>query len=893
MLNSAKLFYPPRTEDYVPRVRLQERLKVVARRPLTLVSAPAGYGKTTAVSAWLESSRLIRAWLSLDEGDNHLASFMAYLVAAIRRQVAGFGLELSEMIDHGVPLSARTFVEQLALHLDNVASDVALVLDDFHSIRDADALAVIGEMMRHPHPRLHLVLVSRHDPQLPLSEWRARNQMVDIRSGDLRFSLEEATAFLIGASTRPLDSAAIAQLYASTEGWVAGLRLAALSLSLGQDENAGRILERRGGNWHTLEFLADQVLAALPASWQSYLMRTSILERMSEPLCKAVVGAAPDASGDAPALPEGQELLREMYRENLFIIALDGEQHWFRYHHLFREFLRSRLERVCSPAEIAALHLRASRWLGEAGYVEDAIRHAQAGGAMREAILLFAAHRHELFNEERFGRLLALQRLFPEQVIRSSPNLLMMEAWLAFVLRFDPATFESLAREVDALLEQLDIEPEMERTLRAETAVAKAMAAYFNLDAEAALRHSQNALLDLPPSHYTVGSFARLTGAMALQMQGQLSEALEFTRSGFAEDLALPGSPRGRNLGNGAFLHWMAGNLGGVEKLGEHLVSVVPGDSYSITWVWAHYFLACVHYQRNNLAQALSHAQTAFEGRLHNPGFFAVYIGLVLAACHQAAGDAARADEVMVQVRAAAVALQSTPLLDVAQAFEVEVDVARGRLDHAVAWAEQRLSLMPLMPLGMFYAPPLTVAKALLAANDPARAALLGDYLSKWRVCLESSHNVRFLLEVLALEALHLSAQGDEAAALAALARSLSLAEPSGFVRVYLDLGPRMRELLGRLRQTNARATYADRLLAAFAGSVPVASQNGLIEPLTERELEILALLAGRYSNKEIARELYIAPGTVKRHTINIYQKLSVESRREAVEAARELGILQ
>lgn len=884
MLNSTKLFYPPITEDYVPRARLQERLKLVARRPLTLVSAPAGYGKTTAVSAWLENSDLVRAWLSLDEGDNDFATFLAYLVAAIERQVAGFGLELSGMVERGVLLTAKTFVQQLNLQLDGLDRDVALVLDDFQAIRDAEALAVIGEWMRHPHPRLHLVLVSRHDPQLPLSEWRARNQMVDIRSGDLRFNLEETTAFLHAATGRPLDSAAIAQLYAGTEGWAAGLRLAALSLSYAQDEDAGQILELRGGNLHTLEFLAEQVLDALPAPWQDFLVRTSILDRLSGPLCEAV---AP-----APKL-DGQALLREMYRENLFLIALDSEQRWFRYHYLFSEFLRSRLARECAPEEINELHLRASRWLGEAGYVEDAIRHAQVAGDMREAILLYAANRQQLYNEERFGRLLALHHLFPDGVVRSSPNLLLMAAWLAFSLRFDAATMGRLSREVDALLDERDIEPDMARLLRAESDAAKGMAAYFNLEPDAALSYSQNALQVLPLSYYTVRSFARVYGAGALQIQGKLSDALEYMRLGHAEDLALPGSPRGRNLGNSAFLYWMAGDLGGEERVGEHVLSLIPPVSHSITRVWGHYSLASVHYHRNNLVQARQHAEDAFEGRLFNSGFFAIYAGGVLAQCHQAAGDTGRADEVLAQVRATAVALQSAPLLAVAEAFEVELNVARGRLDHAVQWAEQRLPVTPLAPLPMFYAPQLTGAKALLAANDPAKAGLLGDYLGQWRVHLESIHNVRFLIEVLAMEAMHFAALGDEPAAVAAISRSLALAEPSGFIRLYVDLGPRMKELLGRLRQTNSKAHYVGRLLAAFSGGAPAVSQGGLIEPLTERELQILGLLAGRYSNKEIARELYIASGTVKRHTINIYQKLSVESRREAVEAARGLGILQ
>ena len=639
------------------------------------------------------------------------------------------------MIERGVPLTLRAFVQRMNLQIDEVGRDVALVLDDFQAIRTADTLAVIGELMRHPHPRLHLVLVSRHDPQLPLSKWRAHNQMADIRSGDLRFSLEETTAFLHGATDRSLDNAAIARLHTNTEGWAAGLRMAALSLSYAQDEDAGQILELRGSNLHTLEFLAEQVMGALPAPWQLFLVRTSILGRLSGPLCEAV---AP-----APQL-DGQALLRDMYRENLFLIPLDSEQQWYRYHYLFGEFLRSRLARECSPEEIAGLHLQASRWLGGAGFVEEAIRHAHAADNTREAILLFAANRQQLFNEERFGRLLVLDRLFSEEAVRSSPNLLLMEAWLAFSLRFDATTMGYVSHEVDALLDKLDIEPEMERVLRAESDAVKGMVAYFSLDHDAALAYSRQALQDLPLSYYTVRSLARVYGAGALQMQGKLSEALEYMWLGQAEDLAPSDFPRGRNLGTTAFIYWIAGDLGGVERVGEHMLNLLSPDSHSISRLWAYYFLASAHYHRNDLAKARYYAEHAFEGRLSNSGYFAVYAGIVLAMCHEAAGNTARADEVMTQIRATAVALQSAPLLAVAGDFEIELDVARRRLDHALPWAEQRLPVTPLAPLPMFYAPQLTVAKALLAANDPAKASLLGDYLRQWRVQL-GGHSQRAL----------------------------------------------------------------------------------------------------------------------------------------------------
>jgi LuxR family maltose regulon positive regulatory protein len=819
----------------------------------------------------------------------------------VRRQAPTFGVELAAILERGAPLHVRTFIDHFYAELDALDRGLVLVLEDFHLIHNPEVFKVVGEFMRHPHPRFHLVVVSRHDPPLPLSTWRAHNQMVDIRSVDLRFTPEETTAFLNASLGRPANDKLIASLYASTEGWVAGLRLAALSLNYGSDDVGEQLseLEPEAANQYIIEFLAEQVFAGLPVQKQAFLIQTSILNRLSGPLCEAVVAApsggvaAPSGGVAAPdARFDGQAMLRDLYRDNLFIAPLDSEQQWFRYHHLLGEFLRSRLIREYSREEVSRLHLRAGRWFAEAGFTEEAIRHALIAGETGEAVELAAAARHDLLNRERFGRLSSVCALFPDEVVQSSPDLLLAKAWSAHSVRFDIGELGNFAAEIDALLDRLDLEPSRARLLRAENDVLAGIPLYYGLDPAAALARCSRGLAVLPKACYTVRGFARVYCAASLHMMGDLGGAYEIIRLGRQEDMAVPGNPRARHTATTAFVCWMAADLPGLMQVGEYLQAFAPSPDVDITRAWGHYFLACAHYHQNNLAEAHRHAEEAFAVRLSNQGFFAIHTGFVLALVYQAFGNLEKARETVALTTAYAIELQSAPLISAAQAFQVELDIRQGHVKQAAQWAEQRLSTMRLTPLPLFYAPPLTVPKALLAANQPANRHLLADCLLKLRAHMEATHNVRFLIETLALEALFHDAQGDEGAALETLERSLSLAEPSNFIRLYVDLGPRMKGLLDRLCARRSQTGYILAILAAFPGEKPRASE-AMVEPLTEREFQIVNLLAKRFSNKEIAQELYIATGTVKRHTINIYQKFNVQSRREAVEAARRLGIIE
>lgn len=882
-LNSTKLYYPPLPEDYTPRRKLQERLELIARRPLTLVSAPAGYGKTTALCAWAKQSELNVAWLSLDETDNEFTLFLTYFLAAVRHQLPSFGAELEAIAEHGNPLSVRMFVDYFYSDLDALDRGLALVIEDFHFIHDANIHQLIGEFMRHPHPAFHLVLLSRHDPPLPLSEWRARNRIVEIRSVDLRFNLEETAAFLHASTGRMPDDAVVANLHASTEGWPAGLRLVTLSVAdAGEIPDQALVLNPH--NRHIVEYLAEQVINDLPADQQAFLLQTSILDRLCGPLCEAVVD-----TGGAPV--DGRSLLRELNRENLFIIPLDGEGHWFRYHHLLREFLGGRLARNCTPAEIAGLHLRAGRWLAADGYVEEAIRHMMAAGATDEAVELVAANRHDLLNRERWPRLHIWLSLFPESVVARSPDLLLIKALFAHALRFDAEELRRLTGEIDALLNRLDLEPARARLLRAENDILRSVPHYYDLDAAVTLDYCRRGLLVLPAAYYVMRAYGWIYTAGALRHLGDVTAGYESLRQAQREDLTFTDFPRARNTVGTAFLHWLDADLLPLKELGQYVLRLASTGDQRNSMSWGHYFLACAHYHHNNLAEAAYHAQQVFDARFVSVGISNIYGGFILALIHQASGRRDKVAETMQLISAYVAEIRSPSFMGLAQAFQAELDILDGQLARAGRVAEQLLLRERPVVGPFFYEPRLTAPKALLALDDPTDVGRLAECLRRLHEQAESLRNVRVLIEVLALEAMFYERRGDEQAAFAALERSLALAEPSGFIRLYVDLGSRLRKLLERLRSRHPRNDYIKRILAAFPGEKPATSET-MVEPLTERELQVLNLLAKRYSNKEIAQELFIAPVTVKRHTVNIYQKLNVGSRREAVQAAQLLHII-
>jgi LuxR family maltose regulon positive regulatory protein len=585
----------------------------------------------------------------------------------------------------------------------------------------------------------------------------------------------------------------------------------------------------------------------------------------------------------------------------MFTVALDTRNVWYRYHHIFRELLRDELARQASAPEIAALHLRASGWFAQQGLLEPALHHALQGNDVPAAVRLLAEQRHALMDAEQWQLLERTLRMFPAQTITHYPDLLLIKAWLTELNRSDPQYVKDIVDRAAALIAHAENQTVNGTHLAGEIDTLRAMAGYMAAkDPAQVVTLAQQALASTPRTRYFVRAVAWLRLALTYQMLGRLDQAYAALAEGAPEDVSPDGAVRARVAGSRCFVEWMAGDLPAIAQGATHVVAVGKTHQRLETLGWGHYFLAGAAYQRNDLATAEKHAQAGEEIRYTGRPMTYLQSAFIYASICQARGQPDQAQQKLDLAFEFLNETGSEGLVPLAQAFQAELALRQGDPGAARHWATTAGPFLPFTALPYHYAPQLTLPKFLLALDTSGSRRQAAEVLSRLHGFVTSIHNTPFTIEVLALQALLHDAQGDRPAALALLQQAVALAEPGGFIRLFVDLGPRLASLLAQLCRAGAAAGYADQILPAFHEpaatvphtAVPVDRHMELIEPLTNRELEVLVLLAQRLSNKEIARVLVISTQTVKRHAANIYQKLQVNGRRAAVVEATRLGLL-
>ncbi len=878
-------FHRPRAGGQLaPRPRLAEQLDGAAG--LVLVIAPAGYGKTTLLSAWLESSALPSAWLSLDEQDNDLVVFVTYLVAALRTLFPAAGKDTLALLQ-GMTLPPVSVISRsLVQELDAIQQEFVLVLDDYHVIHERAIHEIMTELTRHLPPAVCLVFAARNDPPLPLASFRARGGVVELREADLRFSLEETATFLREEMQLQVDDPTVRDLREYTEGWVTGLRLAAL-----YGRHTGDLtkltLNPQGYNRYVVSYLVAEVLAHVPDAIRNFLIKTSILDRFCAPLCAAV-------TGHADPVDDSQTHLAWVERNNLFLLSVDEDRRWFRYHHLFRRLLLEQLEKQHDRAEISALHAQASAWFAQNGYAEEALHHALAAGAMAAAVQIFAGQRRELTNSEQWHRLERWVHLFPRELIEQEPELLLSEVWF-LINRQQLAEAPPILDRVEELLTQQVLDAATADRLQGEAACRRATQYYYAGDPVRSMRAAQQALDKLPAAWWLLRAYSRLFLGLGYLARGELRQAYAA-----CYDAGEPDHGRAfqmRLLLDACFIHWLAADLTGLTQAATRILegSDLAGSQVE-TITWARYHLGVAHYQRNNLKDA----ERALAPLVRQPYQCHVQCFLngaaALALVYQAQGQPDKARAIAESMVAFALEIRGTIGLPAAQAFQAELALRQERRAEASFWAEQT-DLSLTAPRPFFYCPPLTLARVLLAEDTPHSRRRAGQVLSLLYDTYTSIHYTVVVIEVLAVQALFYQVEGDVQAALEILQQSLDLAEPGGFIRTFVDLGAPLQRLLAELVRTRGASPYAAKILAAFPQpTAPVVARRqanaALLAPLTPRELEVLALLDQRYTDSEIAAELVISAETVHSHIKHIGEKLAVHGRRAIVQAAKEQGLL-
>jgi LuxR family maltose regulon positive regulatory protein len=897
-LLATKLFIPPARPKAVLRPQLFKRLNQGLDNKLILISAPAGFGKTTLLSEWVASCSLPVAWLSLDEGDSDPSRFIAYLVASLQTLAPNIGARVLAVLQSPQLPPLEQILTALLNETTTTLEDFVLILDDYHVVDSKAVDQTLTFLLEHLPPQMRLVIATREDPQLPLARLRGRSQLTELRVTDLRFTSSEAAKFLNQVMSLNLSAEDIAALENRTEGWIAGLQMAALSMQ-GLEDTAGFIQSFTGSHHFVLDYLIEEVLQKQPESVQNFLLLTSILKRMCGPLCDAVLPGSSDT---------GEETLVYLDRANLFIIPLDNERRWYRYHHLFAELLRTRLARAY-PDQITELHRRASDWHANNGFPYEAITHALTVQDWTRAAEVIERFSDELPMRGESNTRLGWFESFPTQILMDRPRLGLTYAWALL-----------MSNQLDRAEQQLNqLTPLVQTTasLLGELYVIRVLIAARRYDTPAMIELAQQALSRVPPEEASARSRILLTLGVAYdEMGGDIASAKNAFREAYELGKA---SPSPSSVGNAplpltalAYLadyEWLEGNLRSASRMYDQAIELSEkwGGGSSIALCLIQQGRASLLYEWNDLDGTASALQECFHiaELWKSPRFLVPAYGLS-ALVMQARGRAEEANAMIHRAEQAACDSYSLPYdMGMLALYQIAFWTAQNDLSSIEKWERDHDSDWRSRTGRARDALTIVLARSALEHFHRRRD---GSALSQARVLIEpaleqaQASGLMFnVTRLLILKALVSYAQRENDSALTTLKSALTLAEPENYMRSFLDPGKPMEELLSwslesqSLNEPHLRA-YAGKLLSHFGVNTSIEARQPtaetLFEPLSQRELEVLRLIAQGLSNREISERLFLALSTVKGHNRVIFDKLQVQRRTEAVARARELGLL-
>lgn len=889
-IRSTKLHRPAIPGDHIHRQRLVDLLERGRDLPLTLISAPAGYGKSQLCSSWLESCSLQSSWLSLDDNDDP-RRFLQHVLAAVAGLFPHAFETTRSLVGAGNLPPMSILADSLADDLDSIEDRFILVLDDLHSIHGGPIFDLLIELLRHPPRPLHLVLITRRDPSLPLTRYRAIGRMNEVRASDLRFTDSETEALVDRIAGLTLRSDVLDQLERRMEGWIVGLRLVALALRDG--DSADDLLTGMGGGLqHIQEYLVQEVLAGQSPQMRDWMLKISILDRFCEPLLSTVCrgGGAPVGFDG-----EGAEFLTSLRQSNLFTIPLDPEGTWFRYNHLFRELLSDQLERRLDPNEIAELHSRACEWFEGQGLIEEAIGHGFESNDPEMAARIVERNLRSVVNRGPWYLIEKWLSRFSEAEILSRPEFLIGRAY-AHSCRMDFSEIPPVLDRIDDLMGG----DSGTHSLSREVELFRGMCAFFAADGVRSLEHLERALELTPDDATDLRSINETFLLLAVQMTGHGRRARALATEWLGDETQL--SPRRR-----AYLSMALGHI-----------NLIDGDLEAVIWntpmarkfaethglemylAWCDYHAGMSYLHRGEFDNAIRCLEATLGCKFHQWKRVSIdtMAGLIIA--YQAHGLPEKAVESLGLLREFVSQFGDRAMV-FADSCATRLAIMQGRSEQAVRRPKEPTADIDQTMLFFLEIPCITQCRALITEGTAEGLSKAHTLLQEFIDTNESHHNHLRLIELRSLQAMAFHGQAREEEAQKALGQTVELARPGGFVSLFLELGPPMKDLLSQFHCPDGYETFVDRILSGFdppGGGLPLPRSRqhpkGRPPPekLTNREFEILELLEQRLFDKEIAVRLHISASTVNSHCKNIYQKLDVSNRRQAVAKANVLGIL-
>jgi LuxR family maltose regulon positive regulatory protein len=890
-LLNTKLYIPPVRSDLVARPRLVERLESNIGRKLTLVSAPAGFGKTTLLSEWIHHQKRSAAWISLDKGDNDLARFFAYFISAFRIIEDALSEEAMALIESPQLPSIEVILTPLINSITESASHFTLVLDDYHVITNIQVHEAIRFTLDSIPPNMHLVLSSRADPPWPLSRMRARGEMAEIRANDLRFTPEEIAKFINDIMGFDLSPEDLKLLESRTEGWIAGLQMAALSMQ-GRKDLSSFIKALSGSHRFIMDYLVEEVIDKQSREIQEFLLKTSILGRMNGPLCDFVTGGS-----------DSQETLSYLEQANLFLIPLDEERCWYRYHHLFSGLLRSYQEQY-RPGRAPELYLKASKWYEDQGLIADAVEHALVAADLDRVISLVEGNAISMMDHGQLGTLRGWLDALPNELVLSRPWLCLARAWI-YVYSGQLHMVEPLLLDAERGLASVQDKKEMSH-IKGHMAVIRAYHAELRGDFEEAIDFAHTAQHSLPKQDLRARCFTLVKLSASLRLTGKLEPAAQAFEEAILVSQELGDSHIAIHVRcDLAGLYFMQGRLREVDRICHEALDLARQHFVRSGW-WMPitgyvYARMCqLAYERNDLEGARQAAEKGIE--LSRPSGLPEYLAdnyVFQAITLQALGDGEGALATVQEAKTLAKKI-SPWYKEVVEPYEAQIRLAQGDLELARKLVDEEDFIRKNEYGFEFLTNKLVQAQIQVKRCEDCPNelddvhGLLGELLE----IAESRGANAFVLKILALQSLAEWMMGKREEAIHFLRRAIILAEPEGYIRPFVNLGSQMGDVLKYAVSKEVYSSYSMELLEALAAEPSIGERQTttakvlLTEPLSERELQVLRLLNTDLSTPEIAKELVVAVSTVRSHVKSIYSKLDVHGRMEAVDRAKEMGLI-